>query len=718
MSKQHKRTNSKRTTKNRKIFGQWLFFIAIGLFLLLIVRFSYIAIFKDVKNVNLKQRTEQLYTQKKVIHAKRGKIYDSSDDVLAGNTETYSVYAILDHSDKTASGKPLYVTNKKKTAKVLSKYLSISEAKAMKIMTPSKSGTFQVEFGSAGNDISVDTKEKIQAQHLTGINFTATATREYSYDNFASQLIGLAQPKTNSKTGETKLIGELGIEQVFNKQLSGTNGVKKAKEDNSGYQISNTEQTPKKAKNGDNVYTTFNSQLQTLLESKVEAAQKSAKGQFFNAVVMNAKTGAIVAATQRPNYESSSDPSWSNALTQVAYEPGSTMKVFTLSAAIDSGNFNANGVYKSGTYELGGGEVTDWDKAGWGYITFKQAFERSSNVGMAHLEQNMGSSTWKKYLHKFGFLQKVNVVGTSNETSGSSPFKGALEQANTAFGQGITVNVMQMMQAFSAVANNGKMLKPYFIRKIVDPNTNKTVKSYGKKVVGNPISASTAKKVRKLMQGVVYASDGTGSKYKIKGYRIAGKTGTAEYSSGTSGYEKGTNAYIYSFVGMAPAKNPEYVMYVTIKKPQNTSTPAETYLASVFDPVMKQALDDAKSAKQKNAGTVTVKNVVGQQTSTAQSTLSGQGMTVVVIGNGNKVMSQSIGKGTTVLANNKIFIVTSGKTSMPDVSGWSSADVNKFAKLTKLNLTISGSGYATSQSIKAGSQLQSGQQLQVKFKQK
>jgi penicillin-binding protein 2B len=432
---------------------------------------------------------------------------------------------------------------------------------------------------------------------------------------------------------------------------------------------------------------------------------------------MNAKTGAIVAATQRPNYKSTSSPVWRNTLTQDAYEPGSTMKVFTISAAIDSGNFNPNAVYKSGVFKVGDGQVTDWNKAGWGYITYKEGFERSSNVGMAYLEQTMGASTWKKYLTKFGFLQKTNVVGTTGEVSGSSPFSGALEQANTAFGQGITVNVMQMMQAFSAVANNGKMLKPYFIKKIVDPSTNQSVKSYGKKVVGNPISAQTAKQVRKYMQGVVYADDGTGSKYQIDGYKIAGKTGTAQIS-GSSGYEKGSNSYVYSFVGMAPAKNPEYIMYVTIKKPQNTSSSAETYLADVFNPVMKQALDSAKAANQKNAGKVKLGNYVGQETTTAQAALSKLGLGVTVIGSGNKVKQQSVKAGTYVLAKSKIFLITGGNVTIPNLNGWSQADVNQYAKLTGLDLTVSGSGYATSQSIKEGTQIKQHQQLRVVFKQK
>ncbi|NKN98455.1 penicillin-binding protein, partial [Weissella cibaria] len=154
------------------------------------------------------------------------------------------------------------------------------------------------------------------------------------------------------------------------------------------------------------------------------------------------------------------------------------------------------------------------------------------------------------------------------ETAGYTTFKGKLEQANTAYGQGITVNVMELMQAYTAIANNGKMVKPYWIEKVTDPNTGKTVKKLSTTVVGYPISASTAKQVRKYMEGVIYNKVGTGQSYKVSGYRIAGKTGTAQIA-GTNGYETGTNDYIYSFAGFAPAKNPKYIIYLSMKKPKN-----------------------------------------------------------------------------------------------------------------------------------------------------
>lgn len=713
MNKKPKRTMGHKTTKNRKIFGQWLFFFVGVLFLLLIVRFGYIGIMKTAHGVSLENRIDILYTQKSVIQARRGRIYDSEKNKIAENTSTYKIYAVLDKGQKTTSGKPLYVTNKSKTAKVLSKYLGLSKTEVMKILSPS-SKTYQVEFGNAGSGISIETKRNIEDENLTGINFVESPAREYSNGSFASQLIGIAQPKTSTKTGQTKLVGQLGLESIFNKELTGTNGVKKSKEDTSGYQIDGSK---KKAKNGDDIYTTLNTKLQTLLEGKMSEAASASQATSINAVLMDAKTGAIVAATQRPSYNTDDKTMWRNTLVEDAYEPGSTMKVITMSAAIDSGNYNPNAYYQSGTYSIGGGQITDWNTSGWGSITYREGFERSSNVAMAHLEQTMGAKTWKQYLDDFGFMKKVNVLGMTNENKGSAPYSGTLEQANTAYGQGITVNTMQMLQAFSAVANNGKMLKPYFVKKIVDPDTNKVVQKSSKKVIGTPIKASTAKSVLKYMQDVIYGDKGTGSMYQIDGYRVAGKTGTAQIGSAT-GYETGSGNYVYSFVGMAPAKNPKYVMYLTLTKPKNTSTAAENFIASVFNPVMKQALDTDKAKKEKSTqGRVNVPDVKGQTVETAGTKLTSVGLQYVVLGNGNKVKTQSI-TSSSVLTSSRIFLMTGGKTTMPDMDGWSKKDVVTFAKLAKLKLTMSGSGYLTSQSIKSMATIQDNQTLTVKFEKK
>lgn len=714
MKQQQQRTIGK-NQKNRKMFGIALFLTFFCIFVLFVVRFFVIATTKDVQNRNLQTMASRMYTSKRIIEAKRGTIYDAQGNALAQDTKTYTVTAVLSHQSSTAKGKPNYVTNKKKAAKVLAKYLDITEKKALSIMSPKRKNVYQVEFGAAGSNISVSTMKKIKAQHVTGLQFTSTPARQYPAGDFASQLIGLATAKTNDKTGQTKLVGRLGLESYFNKNLTGINGLKEIKQDVYGYQLADSQVKGRPAKDGADVYTTLDNRTQQQLETLITKAEKETQASSMTAVVMEAKTGKILAATQRPNVNSST-PVWRNALVQDTYEPGSTMKVLALAAAIDSGNFNPEAVYKSGTWELGGGKITDWNTAGWGNITYKEGFYRSSNVAFAHIEQDMGSATWKKYIQKFGLLKNVGIYGMSGESKGYTSYKGTLEQANTAFGQGITVNVMQMMQAFSAIANNGTMVKPYFIKKIV-ASDGKTLEKTKPQTIGHPVSQATAKKVLHYMQGVIYNKNGTGQVYKISGYRIAGKTGTAQIGS-SHGYETGSTNYLYSFVGMAPAKNPKYVVYITMKQPQHITKAAEQYMAEVVNPVTKQLLDRATAKDSKHQGVVKLPNVVGMSAADAQKKLQNKKLNVVVLGNGKKVKKQSAAKGSSVIINERVFLLTGGQVTMPDISGWSQADVSRFAQLLRLKLKSTGGGYAVSQSIKANTVLKEGDALQVRYKAK
>lgn len=714
MKQQQQRTIGK-NQKNRKMFGIALFLTFFCIFVLFVVRFFVIATTKDVQNRNLQTMASRMYTSKRIIEAKRGTIYDAQGNALAQDTKTYTVTAVLSHQSSTAKGKPNYVTNKKKAAKVLAKYLDITEKKALSIMSPKRKNVYQVEFGAAGSNISVSTMKKIKAQHVTGLQFTSTPARQYPAGEFASQLIGLATAKTNDKTGQTKLVGRLGLESYFNKNLTGINGLKEIKQDVYGYQLADSQVKGRPAKDGADVYTTLDNRTQQQLETLITKAEKETQASSMTAVVMEAKTGKILAATQRPNVNSST-PVWRNALVQDTYEPGSTMKVLALAAAIDSGNFNPEAMYKSGTWELGGGKITDWNTAGWGNITYKEGFYRSSNVAFAHIEQDMGSATWKKYIQKFGLLKNVGIYGMSGESKGYTSYKGTLEQANTAFGQGITVNVMQMMQAFSAIANNGTMVKPYFIKKIV-ASDGKTLEKTKPQTIGHPVSQATAKKVLHYMQGVIYNKNGTGQVYKISGYRIAGKTGTAQIGS-SHGYETGSTNYLYSFVGMAPAKNPKYVVYITMKQPQHITKAAEQYMAEVVNPVTKQLLDRATAKDSKHQGVVKLPNVVGMSAADAQKKLQNKKLNVVVLGNGKKVKKQSAAKGSSVIINERVFLLTGGQVTMPDISGWSQADVSRFAQLLRLKLKSTGGGYAVSQSIKANTVLKEGDALQVRYKAK
>ncbi|MHC9536760.1 penicillin-binding transpeptidase domain-containing protein [Dellaglioa sp. BT-FLS60] len=702
--KQRMINNMKKKRRNRQRFGVLLILTILAILLMFIIRFSYIVIGGKVSNVNLSSQTQLLYENSRIDKASRGTIYDDSNQPIAEDTTNYSVYAVLSKKYVGANNKALYVTDKNEAAKVISDAIGMKETKVYDILN-AKKGIYQVEFGNAGKNLSLETKNKIEAAGLSGIYFTKTQARLYPNGVFASHLIGVT--KSTSKKGNATLSGVMGLESAFNKQLSGTDGLKKVQKDSYGYQLPNAKTKTKQVKNGNNIYTTIDTKLQTYLETTLTQVQKSYQPKSMNVVIMNAKNGKILAASQRPTFnadtKSGISKMWRDSLIEDSYEPGSTMKVFTMAAAIENGAYNENALYKSGVLKVGTKTVPDWNTSGWGLITYREGFARSSNVGMAKLEQAMGPTAWLKYIKKFGFLKSTNF-GLPNEARGSIEFQYPIEQADTAFGQGINVTTMQMMQGFTAFANNGKMVKPTLVNKIVDPNTGKTTYKSKKTDLGQVIKKSTSKEVLSMMQDVVYKDYGTGNAFKLDGYRIAAKTGTAQVAnSDATGYLTGDANYVFSVVGMAPAKNPKYIMYVTMKQPQNMQgTTGNAILAQIFNPLMKRTLEeDSSTAKVSSKTNVTVSDVKGNKTSSAKSTLNEQNLDVAVIGNGRTVAKQYPAAGSTVLSGRKVLLLTDGERVMPELTGWSKSDAVNAAELMGLKLKTTGSGYVSSQSIKA-----------------
>ncbi|WP_409022366.1 penicillin-binding transpeptidase domain-containing protein [Dellaglioa sp. P0083] len=702
--KQRMINDMKKKRRNRQRFGVLLILAVLAILLMFIIRFSYIVIGGKVSDVNLSSQTQALYENSRIDKANRGTIYDDSNQPIAEDTTNYSIYAVLSKSYVGANNKALYVTDKSKAAKVISDAIGMKESKVYNILN-AKKGTYQVEFGNSGKNLSLETKNKIESADLKGIYFTETQARLYPNGVFASHLIGVT--KSTSKKGDSTLSGVMGLELAFNKQLSGTDGLKKVQKDSYGYQLPNSKTKTKKVENGNNIYTTIDTKLQTYLETTLTNVQKTYNPKSMNVVIMNAKNGKILAGSQRPTFnadtKSGISKMWRNTLIEDSYEPGSTMKVFTMAAAIENNAYNENAVYKSGVLKVGTKIVPDWNTSGWGLITYREGFARSSNVGMAKLEQAMGHTAWLKYIKKFGFLESTNL-GLANEAKGSIEFQYPIEQADTAFGQGINVTTMQMMQGFTAFANNGKMIKPTLVDKIVDPNTGKTTYQAKTTNLGQVIKKSTSKEVLSMMQDVIYKNYGTGNAFKIDGYKIAAKTGTAQISdpNGT-GYLTGDANYVFSVVGMAPAKDPKYIMYVTMKQPQNMQgTSGNAILAQIFNPLMKRTLEEDSSTAVSTAKTnVTVADVTNSSTSSAKTKLNEQNLDIAVIGHGRTVANQYPPAGTTVLSGRKILLLTNGEMIMPDLTGWSKSDAVNAAELMKLNLTTTGSGYVAAQSIKA-----------------
>lgn len=697
--------------------GRILQIVLALVFLVFIGRFLYIGISQKVAGQNLSQRTKQLYSRNEVLKATRGSIYDHNGLTIAEDSHTYTVYAILDKSSVTYNNKPMYVVNKEKTAQKLAEVLPLSQEQILKYLNP-KHKAYQVQFGTAGSGLTMRQRKQIEAMKLPGIRFMETASRLYPNGAFASHVVGLAQLQNNSKTHQQDLVGTMGIEQYFNKQLAGKDGYREAFVDAENYQMPNSSHTYKAAKNGDDIYLTLDSQLQIYLENLMTNVQNKYKPKSLTAVVEDVKTGKILAASQRPTFDPQTkknlNSNWRNILIQDSYEAGSVFKILSMTAAIQSGHYNPNEYYKSGSITLNGSTIHDWNVTGWGSIPMSQAFPRSSNVGMATLEQKMGNATWKEYLKKFKIGQKTNVT-LPGENPGYVNIKTNLDGAVTSFGQGVTVNVMQMMQVYSALANDGQMLKPQFVEKIVSPS-GKVVSKFHKEKVGKPVfSKQTAQTTLKLMQDVLNPKYGTGAAYKIDGKSIAVKTGTAQIASPKGGYLSGANNYIFSVVGLTPVNNPRYCVYLTMRQPQKMTDPAETILASIFKPIMNRLI--SSMADETAAHTVTVPQLTNKKLAQAKETGANSGLNVEVVGTGQSVIRQAYAAGVKTESGNKVFVFTGGNIYCPDMRGWSKEEITNFASVSEIPITINGNGTkVSSQSITKGQIINKNSKLSVTLK--
>lgn len=683
---------------NRNVVGRLLQISMAFVFLLFVGRFLYLSISKTIAGENISERVSNLYKRDEILKSVRGAIYDNSGNVIAEDSHSFTLYAILDKSSLDYKGKPMYVVDKEKTAEKLSTVIPLSEKKILKYLHP-KHKAYQVEFGTAGSGISLATKKKIMAMHLPGIHFDETPSRLYPNGRFASHIIGIAQPFNDKKTHSINLIGTMGIEKYFNKVLSGKDGRRIALVDASEYQLPGGQHSYKAPINGNNIYLTIDSQLQIYLENLLDAVQNKYKPKALTAIVEDVKTGKIRAASQRPTFDPATrkglNDNWRNILVQDSYEPGSVFKILSITAAIQEGKYNPKEYFRSGSITFNGSTIHDWNYTGWGAIPFEQAFPRSSNIGMSILVNRLGRHTWRRYLDNYHIGKKTNIT-LPDENSGLINIHSQIDQAVTSFGQGITVNALQMMQVYSALANSGQMLKPQLVEKIVS-SSGKVIKRYKKIKVGKPVySQETAQTTLKLMRDVVEKEYGTGMTYKIPGKSIAVKTGTAQIAGIHGGYLKGDRHYLFSVVGLTPADNPRYCIYITMKQPQIMSDPPETIMSLIFKPLINRV---SVSSKVDMMGEqITIPSVKGQSREQAVRLLEKMGLYVETIGSGNKVEAQSILANTKVNPNSKIIIFTGGIIRCPNMKGWTIKQVTQFANISKVKVEVLGKGKVYKQS--------------------
>ena len=689
-----------------------------GLFFLLFTRLLSIQITGQAEGRPMAVMAEAKYAREAVLKAERGKIIDRNGELIASDTLSYRLIAILsEKATEKGAKEPRHVTDFNKAAELLSKYIPMEKEKMIEIRDKAVSRntdtyeTYQIEFGKAGRDISHETmlaiKKAAEEEGVTGLQFIEDKKRFYPNGNFASYLIGFAM-REEDKDGKVSTVGKMGLEQTYNEALTGVDGKMDYKTDIWGYILPKTEKQIVAAQDGKTIQLTIDKTIQNFVEDAMNQVNEKYSPEKMLVVVTNPKTGEIYAMSQRPSFHPATreglTENWLNDAVQNTIEPGSTMKMFTLASAIEEKKWDPFAEYQSGQYTIYDKTIRDVNRTGWGRISFLEGFQRSSNVSMAYLLERMGDRTFIEYLRGFGFGEKVGI-DLPNEASGIILDINPSERLTTSYGQGSTVTPIQMIQAATAIANDGKMMKPYVIDKIVNPNTEEIEEDHKSEERKSPISADTAKQVREILASTITSEAGTGKKFALTGYSVGGKTGTAEIPKKNGGYLSGDGNYLYSFLGMAPIDDPQLLTYVIVQQPklemgQYGSDP----VAELFTSIMESSLKYMNIVPEDNESTMTIPlaDFVGKDSTDAIESLKQQGFSPVLIGEGGEVKSQYPGQGTKLNKDTIVLLETSGNTTLPNFSGWSKKMVLSFRMLSGLDIRLNGDGYVVEQSLSEG----------------
>ncbi|UTR04856.1 penicillin-binding protein [Alkalihalobacillus sp. LMS6] len=685
-----------------------LLFIFLAVFAVLVGRIAYIQLAKEVKGNDLVAMAEERYNQSEVLPSERGSILDRNASVLAEDVPAYHVLAVLSENQ----GEGNYIKDTEATAEQLAPYVQLEVDELASMLNKGKEeGRYQIELGPTSRYLPYETKEDIVELQLPGIQMEETTRRYYPKQTFASHVIG--QQSVNEE------INNIGLEGRLDEYLASEDG---AIEYSRLGKVNSPAENITLPQDGADIQLTIDTRIQASMEQAMSQVELEYAPEKMTAIAADANTGEILAMSNRPSFNPNQYGQIENYLNYAvtdAVEPGSTLKMFTVAAAIEEGYFNDEQMFKSGNYEIDmNSKIHDVNPDGWGEITYEEGFHRSSNVLMSKLVlEDLGIEPFYQYLEAFGFSQPTGI-DLDQESPGRLEKGRRLDAATTAFGQTSTMTPIQLIQGATAIANGGTMMKPYIVQEIRDEE-GESLQQGESEVVGEPISAETAAHVRDLLRGVVTEEHGTGNKYNIQGLEVAGKTGTAQIAE-QGGYLKGNGQYLYSFLGMAPYDDPDIVVYVSVTKPNLSSDQSgNDPVSTIFNAVMQSSMayldlepnDEELQEEAEDQGFHMIE-AIGERTSQATETLADKD--VVVIGDGDTIEHQEPEAGTRLLEDETVILITNGdEKTIPDMSGWSRRDVLKMVHLLDLELDYSGSGYVVQQEPIAGTAIAEGDAVSV-----
>ena len=524
-------------------------FVIVVLFIFVILRIFYV---QTVSYKKLSLLSDDLWSRKLPITAERGKILDRNGKVLADNITTTSLIVI-----------PNQIVDKEGTAKILSECLNVSYYDIYKHITKV---TSIERIHPEGRRLSKEISDKINSYDLDGVYLVKESQRYYPNNEMLSHVIGYVGIDNQ---------GLSGIELLYNDYLTGEDGAIKYYSDAKGNKLDISEVYINPT-SGMDIMLTIDYDIQVSIERELNNIVKMFNPDNALAIAMNPNTGEVLGMSSRPNYDPNNYYNYStetlnrNLPIWMTYEPGSTFKIITTAAAVEEGvvDLEHDTFYDSGSVKVSGSKIRCWKSGGHGHQTFLQIFENSCNVGFVSMGFRLGKEKLFSYIDLFGFGEKtgIDLNGEGTGILFSLDKVHDLELATTAFGQGVSVTPIQQVTAVSSIVNGGYLYKPYVVKSILDTKTNNVIKTNEKNLVRKTISLNTSKIMRMALESVV--SNGGGKMTYIDGYRVGGKTGTAQKVSNGKYLE---NNYIMSFMAVLPSNDPEVVLYLAIDNPKNTA---------------------------------------------------------------------------------------------------------------------------------------------------
>lgn len=535
------------TVKQRMIT---VFLFALVFFLIMIIRLGYV---QFVLSKELSESAENLWTRDIHFEPDRGHILDANGEVLADNITASSILIV-----------PRQVNNPHETAKKLAKILQMDVEEVESLITKNESS---VSIRPEGIKISDEQEIELRTLQLEGVYLTKDSKRHYPYNDFLSHVLGF--------TGIDNQ-GLMGLELFHDEKLSGKKGSLSYFSDAKGRRIHKLADIYTPPEDGLHLKTTIDARVQTIMERELSLAVSQYNPDAAMAIAVDPKTGALLGMTSRPNFSPENYqavnpdifdrnlPIWST------FEPGSTFKIITLAAALEENllDLEKDTFFDKGHISVGGSRLRCWRAGGHGSQTFLEVVQNSCNPGFVDMGLNLGTERLFTYIENFGFGKKtgIDLQGEGSGILFSRDQVGPVELGTTSFGQGVSVTPIQQVMAVAAAINGGYLYQPYVAKEWIDPITEEVVEQYKPQVKEQVISEETSETVRYALESVV--AKGTGRPAYVDGYRVGGKTGTAQKVGPDGRYMQ--NNYVVSFIGFAPADDPEIVVYVAIDHPKDT----------------------------------------------------------------------------------------------------------------------------------------------------